>query len=125
MKTNSVTIAGTVPEWTISDRLRKARELTGLDQRDFARDIGVSRGTVRNYERGISTAPKRPILLAWAMRSGVSLDWLLDGPQEAPHPVEPDEGLEGVRRQGLEPRTRWFRGEAPVIELFPLLEAAS
>ena len=43
---------GQVPEWSIEDRLRKARDLTGLDQDEFAELIGVSRGTVSSYERG-------------------------------------------------------------------------
>lgn len=75
----TVTIAGTVPQWTPRDRLRKAREVTGLNQADFAHDLGVSRGTVKNYERGATAEYKRPVLLAWAMRSGVPLEWLLTG----------------------------------------------
>lgn len=76
----SMTIAtlGTVPEWTITDRLRKARELTGLDQGEFANDIGASRGTVSNYERGSKTH-SRSVLMTWAMRSGVPLEWLTTG----------------------------------------------
>jgi len=69
---------GQVPEWSIEDRLRKARDLTGLDQDEFAELIGVSRGTVSSYERGSDTH-KRPYLLAWAMGSGVSYEWLVTG----------------------------------------------
>jgi transcriptional regulator with XRE-family HTH domain len=69
---------GQVPEWSITDRLRKARELTDLDQDEFAELIGVSRGTVSNYERGTDTH-KRPYLLAWAIGSGVSYEWLVTG----------------------------------------------
>ena len=73
---------GHVPEWSITDRLRKARELTGLDQTEFADLIGVSRGTVSSYERGADTH-KRPYLLAWAIGSGVSLEWLITGKELA------------------------------------------
>lgn len=69
---------GEVPEWTVTDRLRKARELTGLDQDIFAEEIGVSRGTVSNYERGCNTH-KKSVMMTWAMRSGVPLEWLLTG----------------------------------------------
>lgn len=67
-----------VPEWTMADRLRKARETTGLDQGDFAAELGVSRGTVSNYEHG-HVRPREVVLRAWAMRTGVSLGWLRDG----------------------------------------------
>jgi hypothetical protein len=33
--------AGVIPEFTLGDRLRKARELTGLSIRRFADEIGV------------------------------------------------------------------------------------
>jgi transcriptional regulator with XRE-family HTH domain len=104
-RANRMMPSGTVPDWTMTDRLRKAREQSGLDQSEFADALGVSRGTVSNYERG-STAYGRPVLLAWAMCSGVPLQWLLTGQQEAPHPMELDEGLEAVRREGIEPPTR-------------------
>ena len=73
---------GQVPEWSLTDRLRKARALTGLDQDEFADLIGVSRGTVSSYERGADTY-KRPYLLAWATGSGVSLEWLTTGKELA------------------------------------------
>ena len=69
---------GQVPEWSLTDRLRKARALTGLDQDEFAELIGVSRGTVSSYEKGSETH-KRPYLLAWAIGSGVSYEWLVTG----------------------------------------------
>jgi transcriptional regulator with XRE-family HTH domain len=65
-----------VPEWTLGDRLRKARVHAGLDQAVLATDIGISRNTVRNYEAE-HVKPRRPVLLAWAMRTGVSLAWLM------------------------------------------------
>jgi transcriptional regulator with XRE-family HTH domain len=64
-----------VPEWTTSDRLRKAREHAGLQQAELATAIGVGRTSVVRYEAGQSV-PSRPVLLAWAMRTGVSLEWL-------------------------------------------------
>jgi transcriptional regulator with XRE-family HTH domain len=73
---------GSVPPWTITDRLRKSREITGLDQVQFAHEIGCSRATVSNYERG-AKAHTKSVLMTWAMRSGVPLEWLLNG-QEAP-----------------------------------------
>lgn len=86
-----------VPEWTITDRLRKARELTGLDQGPFADNIGVSRGTVSNYERG-SRTHKKSVLMTWAMGSGVPLEWLMSGEQGAPDNTP--EGSRVTRRYG-------------------------
>lgn len=48
----TTSVAGIVPEWTTGDRLRKARELTGLERSEFARELGISRNTVTNYEHG-------------------------------------------------------------------------
>ena len=41
--------AGVIPEFTLGDRLRKARELTGLSIRRFADEIGVSHTTVHRW----------------------------------------------------------------------------
>lgn len=67
--------SGLVPVFTVADRLRKAREQAGLEQNELAERIGLGRTTISNYERG-TTPPKRPLLLSWAMATGVSLDWL-------------------------------------------------
>jgi transcriptional regulator with XRE-family HTH domain len=71
-------VAGDAPVWTLRDRLRKAREHAGLEQVELAERAGISRGSVSNYENGV-TSPRRPQLLAWAMACGVPLEWLTDG----------------------------------------------
>lgn len=75
---HSTTNPGTLPRWTVADRLRKAREDAGLDQAELAKRIGVARSTVSNYE-GSKTSPRKPILRLWAMETEVPLEWLLDG----------------------------------------------
>ena len=94
---------GVIPVWTMGDRLRKARQLTGLTTRDFATRIGVSQATITNAENDNSKV-RRLTLLAWSMTTGVPVKWLETG--EAPRPGDPDEGLALVRHQGLEPQTR-------------------
>ena len=66
---------GKVPVWTLGDRLRKARLEAGLEQAQLAAELGIARNSVATYENG-RTKPRRPVLLAWAMRTGVSLEWL-------------------------------------------------
>lgn len=79
-----------VPEWTVADRLRKAREVAGLEQAELARDIDVARQTVGNYERG-AVQPRRIVLKAWALRTGVPLEWLETG-KANPRQGGPDGG---------------------------------
>jgi len=70
-----LTVAGTIPQWTLGDRLRKAREAAGLTQTELAKVMGISRRSISTYESDES-APRRPTLLAWAMATGVPLSWL-------------------------------------------------
>lgn len=88
----TVQTAGGVPEFTICDRLRKARELTGLDQGPFAKEIGVSRGTVSTYEREEDAAFKPIVMQAWALRTGVPVEWLLTGMDSGNRPTPPGGG---------------------------------
>lgn len=71
-----MTPGGVEPEWTIGDRLRKAREHAGLKQQQLAALTGISDRTITHYERG-KTKPRRHQLIAWALATGVSLEWLL------------------------------------------------
>jgi transcriptional regulator with XRE-family HTH domain len=82
-----------IPQWTMGDRLRKARHLTGLDTRAFAELIGISQKSVTNAE-GDHVKARRITINAWALATGVPVQWLLEG--------------DVVRHQGLEPRTRWL-----------------
>lgn len=67
-----------IPAWTMGDRLRKAREEAGYDQRRFADLIGVSRQTITNAEKGHKTV-RKITLNAWAMATGVPVEWLVSG----------------------------------------------
>jgi len=69
----------------MSDRMRKAREHTGLSQPEFAKELGVSPGTVSNAERG-SVKVRKITLMAWSMRTGVSMKWLETGANDALNP---------------------------------------
>lgn len=69
---------GEIPSFTRGDRLRKARQLTGLTTREFADEIGVSQKSVTDAE-GDRVTPRRITLMAYAMRTGVPIEWLETG----------------------------------------------
>lgn len=70
---------GDVPVWTLTDRLRKAREHASLSQAELADLIGISRASVSGYEAGYRPPPK-PVLMVWAMVCHVDLGWLSGAP---------------------------------------------
>jgi transcriptional regulator with XRE-family HTH domain len=63
-----------------------ALEHAGLPRVEMTRVLGVHRNTVDNYLNG-KTHPRRADLIAWALRCGVSLNWLISG--EEPDPDDP------------------------------------
>lgn len=75
---------GRIPEWTISDRLRKARESAGLTHEQLAATIGVGRSTIYNYESPLWTRGRRAQTLhLWAIACDVDPTWIdpdLNGP---------------------------------------------
>lgn len=101
-----------IPAFTAGDRLRKAREAkTGLDQTQFAEEIGVSRGTVSNYERAESVQGMKPAYLKlWAMRCDVTVEWLETGKDSGNGPT-PGNG-EALRKLAQAKRARSARGIA-------------
>lgn len=101
-----------IPAFTIGDRLRKAREKTGLSQGAFADEIGVSRGTVGNYEMAdTEEGMKRAYLTLWAMRADVPLEWLRSGRDEQPKPPEGGEPLQRLTEaKRIRSRSRGARG---------------
>jgi len=68
-----------VPEWTVGDRIAKARRHAGLRAEDIAEILSVSRTTISNWENGV--APCRPVFVREIARQcGVSYEWLLGTP---------------------------------------------
>lgn len=67
-----------VPRFGLGHRLALAREVAGLEQVDIAEAIDTSRATVSNYERGVSK-PSRLQVNAWAVATGVDVEWLKTG----------------------------------------------
>ena len=72
------TIFGTMQdEVSIGARIKQVRADSGLTQDAFGKPLGVTRGAVANWERGLGI--KRENLLAIAERFKVSFDWLATG----------------------------------------------
>lgn len=92
--------AGVIPTFTKADRYRKAREMTGLDQGEFAERAGISRQTVSNYEGG-TREPRGLYARAWAEATGVDLYWLETG--EAPDGAGASDDVRASRDSNPQP----------------------
>ena len=90
-----------VPQWTFADRLRKARQVAGFTQREFADALEVSAGSYSQWESG-NNGPRDIVAVVKRIElmTGVPSAWLL-GIDE---PQLPPPGM--VRREGIEPPTR-------------------
>jgi transcriptional regulator with XRE-family HTH domain len=75
--------------WTLADRLKKSRQLAGLDQDEMAKRLGIARNTISSYETGKSE-PSATTFVLWAGMTGATLEWLAAGV---------------VRPEGFEPPT--------------------
>ena len=69
---------GRVPEFTLGDRLRKAREWAGVSTDEMAEVIDVSARTIGNYEND-RTPVRGPVMSEWALRTGVPVEWIRTG----------------------------------------------
>lgn len=72
-----------VPEWDLADRMRKALRAANIGVGEMAAELAMNRRGVTNYLSG-RTVPRRPVLIAWAMKCGVPLGWLLTGEEFGP-----------------------------------------
>lgn len=68
---------GRIPEWTLRDRLRKAREASDMSQTELGEAMGVARTTVARAEQ--TGGVRRQTLITWAFATGVPLEWLESG----------------------------------------------
>lgn len=67
-----------IPQWTLGDRIRKAREAAGLEQTDLADALYMSRAAVSAWENG-HTKPNTRKLVVIADVCGVPASWLVSG----------------------------------------------
>ena len=62
----------------LKDRIKSIRTNVGLTQADFGGIIGVSYGSVSQWERGITT-PDEPLIRLMCKEYGVNYGWLTKG----------------------------------------------
>lgn len=111
---------GAIPPDTLAVRLWRARNFAGMNQAELAEAIGASAKTVSRYEDGEQT--RRSVVMAWAMATGVNLEWLETG--KAPSPT--DDGASGdVHPLGLEPRTQCLRATVSLLSDYQRMGAAA
>ena len=67
-----------VPEWTLGDRLKKARLHAGLEQTELSAETGIARSSIVRYEKD-QARPSRAMLIAWALSTDVDFEWLVGG----------------------------------------------
>lgn len=66
-----------IPQWTVGDRLRKARETAGLGVEEIAVKVGRTRNSVTKYER--SRTVDVNIVRSYAALTDTPMEWLLTG----------------------------------------------
>lgn len=69
---------GSVPHLSLRQRIRIARENSGLKQAEMAAKIGIGRATYAKTEQGLRD-PRRGELLAIATLTGTDFAWLATG----------------------------------------------
>lgn len=81
----------------MGDRLRKAREQAGLDQRELAERAHIARGTVSAAENG-RRMPSPATLSMWAIATGVTREWLVG---DSVPPARAQVALEEIRMTAM------------------------
>jgi transcriptional regulator with XRE-family HTH domain len=71
-------VVAAVPEWDVADRMRKALRESGVGVQEIADYLGVARNTVSTWING-RIEPSKQTLRLWALRCGVSYEWLETG----------------------------------------------
>ncbi|MEM9609245.1 MAG: helix-turn-helix transcriptional regulator [Actinomycetota bacterium] len=61
--------------WTLIDRMRRARESSGMSQTAIARHFRINPSTVSRWESG-KTPPTYADVRLWAVLTEVPFDWL-------------------------------------------------
>ena len=83
-------------------KIKEARKLAGITQKDLAKQIGVSAGTLSDYESG-NHEPKSDVLCAISDICGVSIDFLVCREKEkAPAPYEDSAEANAIEKEMID-----------------------
>lgn len=77
-----------VPSWDLADRLRKCLRESDMSVQEMADYLEVSRNTVSAWING-RTPPSPQSVRLWALRTGMSYDWLRNGGESIEGPPRP------------------------------------
>lgn len=86
-----------VPQWDTADRMRKALRESAIGIEEMAEYLDVSRRSIGNWING-HVKPSKQTLRLWALRTGVSFDWLCHG-DHAPCTPSPDKPVSAGQRR--------------------------
>lgn len=74
-----MTTTTAVPEVTLGWRMKMALGHADMTVQEMADETGMSRQQLSRYLNGKGESPRRAILVTWALRTGVPLEWLAEG----------------------------------------------
>ncbi len=104
----------------IGERIRQARERSGLSQTALAHKLGITRSACSQWEADDGTAPRRERLEQLATLLGVSFEWLATG-----NPVTPADPDFGAAESGGEYHVRLSSDQRELLTLFNRLNPDS
>ncbi len=102
--TEQPTTAVGIPEWDLSDRMRKALRTSGIGVQEMADYLGVARNTVSTWING-KIVPSVQTQRLWALRCGVPYEWVHAGAMNGDSPPPGIRATSGAPATGLEPVT--------------------
>jgi transcriptional regulator with XRE-family HTH domain len=70
---------GAIPEWTLGWRLKRALGYAEISVEEMADYLGLSRTMLSRFLNDRGSPPRIGYVRLWSERTGVSLQWLLDG----------------------------------------------
>jgi transcriptional regulator with XRE-family HTH domain len=68
-----------VPQWTLADRLAKARQSLGMSQKEFGKLTSLSTRQIQFAEGGMAQKSQDVIITVYAFKTGVDYNWLKTG----------------------------------------------
>jgi transcriptional regulator with XRE-family HTH domain len=76
--TNAAYNFGNVPEWDMTDRLRKSLREAGMTSGQMADYLGIARETISTWLND-KHKPSASHIKLWALRTGVPYEWIATG----------------------------------------------